>query len=60
MKLKRVMIVFENSLEQLFLLTFFSTQKRLPYDAQVVENVYQTELLGSKFSIKRVMLLEFR
>ena len=37
----------------------YSTEKRLPYDANVVENVYQTELLGSKFSIKRVMLLEF-
>ncbi|RZF44564.1 hypothetical protein LSTR_LSTR001322 [Laodelphax striatellus] len=34
-------------------------QKHLPYDSKVVDDIYITELLGSKFSIRRTMMLEF-
>ncbi|KPJ18165.1 Intron-binding protein aquarius [Papilio machaon] len=31
----------------------------LPYDASIVESIYQTEILGSYFSVRRIMMLEF-
>ncbi|CAH2045440.1 unnamed protein product, partial [Iphiclides podalirius] len=31
----------------------------LPYDASIVESIYQTEILGSFFSVRRIMMLEF-
>ncbi|CAG4953706.1 unnamed protein product [Parnassius apollo] len=31
----------------------------LPYDASIVESIYQTEILGSNFSVRRIMMLEF-
>ncbi len=37
----------------------YSTIERLPFDPKIIEDVYKNELLGSKFSTKRVMLLEF-
>ncbi|CAH4036922.1 unnamed protein product [Pieris brassicae] len=31
----------------------------LPYDAAIVESIYQAEILGSNFSVRRIMMLEF-
>ncbi|XP_041969753.1 RNA helicase aquarius [Aricia agestis] len=31
----------------------------LPYDASIVESIYQAEILGSNFSVRRIMMLEF-
>ncbi|KAI8425077.1 hypothetical protein MSG28_006941 [Choristoneura fumiferana] len=31
----------------------------LPYDAGIVESIYQAEILGSNFSVRRIMMLEF-
>ncbi|XP_045453071.1 RNA helicase aquarius [Melitaea cinxia] len=31
----------------------------LPYDAAIVESIYQAEILGSNFAIRRIMMLEF-
>ncbi|XP_006823851.1 RNA helicase aquarius [Saccoglossus kowalevskii] len=36
-----------------------STLPRKSYDPKVIEDIYKKELLGSKFAIRRVMLLEF-
>ncbi|KAK6481299.1 RNA helicase aquarius-like isoform X2 [Huso huso] len=34
-------------------------KKKLPFDPKVVEDVYQKEILKSKFAIRKIMLLEF-
>ncbi|KAJ2953282.1 hypothetical protein O0L34_g867 [Tuta absoluta] len=31
----------------------------LPYDASIVEQIYQTEILGNNFAVRRIMMLEF-
>lgn len=31
----------------------------LPYDASIVESIYLAEILGSNFSVRRIMMLEF-
>ncbi|XP_077992997.1 RNA helicase aquarius-like [Glandiceps talaboti] len=36
-----------------------SNLPRKPFDVKVIEDIYRKELLGSKFAIRRVMLLEF-
>lgn len=33
--------------------------QHLPYDASIVESIYKTEIIGSNFSIRRIMMLEF-
>lgn len=37
----------------------FSEQPRLPYSSKIVEDIYRRELISTKFSTRRVMLLEF-
>ncbi|KAK2168383.1 hypothetical protein LSH36_17g07036 [Paralvinella palmiformis] len=37
----------------------YSTVPRAAYNPKVIEDVYRKEILGTKFSIRRVMLLEF-
>ncbi|XP_074641983.1 RNA helicase aquarius-like [Tubulanus polymorphus] len=32
---------------------------RKPYSAQIIEDIYKKDILGTKFSIRRIMLLEF-
>ncbi|KAK3563005.1 hypothetical protein QTP86_013270 [Hemibagrus guttatus] len=34
-------------------------KNKLPFDSKVVEDVYQNEILKSKFAIRKIMLLEF-
>ncbi|XP_015206361.1 RNA helicase aquarius [Lepisosteus oculatus] len=34
-------------------------KKKLPFDPKVLEDVYQKEILKSKFAIRKIMLLEF-
>ncbi|CAG9134017.1 unnamed protein product [Plutella xylostella] len=34
-------------------------ENHLPYDAAIVESIYQAEILGSNFSVRRIMMLEF-
>ncbi|KAM3962478.1 RNA helicase aquarius-like [Aphomia sociella] len=34
-------------------------ENHLPYDASIVESIYQAEILGSNFSVRRIMMLEF-
>ncbi|XP_039598060.1 RNA helicase aquarius isoform X2 [Polypterus senegalus] len=34
-------------------------KKKLPFDRKVIEDVYQQEIVKSKFAIKKIMLLEF-
>ncbi|RXN26155.1 intron-binding aquarius isoform X2 [Labeo rohita] len=34
-------------------------KNKLPFDSQVIEDIYQNEILKSKFSIRKIMLLEF-
>ncbi|XP_047033898.1 RNA helicase aquarius [Helicoverpa zea] len=34
-------------------------ESHLPYDASIVESIYQAEILGSHFSVRRIMMLEF-
>ncbi|CAB3259461.1 unnamed protein product, partial [Arctia plantaginis] len=34
-------------------------ESHLPYDASIVESIYQAEILGSNFSVRRIMMLEF-
>ncbi|XP_057199883.1 RNA helicase aquarius isoform X3 [Triplophysa rosa] len=34
-------------------------KNKLPFDAQIIEDVYQNEILKSKFAIRKIMLLEF-
>ncbi|XP_016335946.1 RNA helicase aquarius isoform X4 [Sinocyclocheilus anshuiensis] len=34
-------------------------KNKLPFDSQVIEDIYQNEILKSKFAIRKIMLLEF-
>ncbi|KPP67951.1 Intron-binding protein aquarius-like [Scleropages formosus] len=34
-------------------------KNKLPFDAKVMEDIYQSEILKSKFAIRKIMLLEF-
>ncbi|CAH2230636.1 jg19542 [Pararge aegeria aegeria] len=34
-------------------------ENHLPYDAAIVESIYQAEILGSSFAVRRIMMLEF-
>ncbi|XP_062863448.1 RNA helicase aquarius isoform X2 [Trichomycterus rosablanca] len=34
-------------------------KNKLPFDSKVVEDVYQNEIVNSKFAIRKIMLLEF-
>ncbi|XP_073783162.1 RNA helicase aquarius isoform X2 [Danio rerio] len=34
-------------------------KNKLPFDSKIIEEVYQNEILKSKFSIRKIMLLEF-
>ncbi|CAG9565436.1 unnamed protein product [Danaus chrysippus] len=34
-------------------------EEHLPYDAAIVESIYQAEILGSNFGVRRIMMLEF-
>ncbi|CAB3245883.1 unnamed protein product [Arctia plantaginis] len=34
-------------------------ESHLPYDASIVESIYQAEILGSNFSVRRIMMLKF-
>ncbi|CAH0728342.1 unnamed protein product, partial [Brenthis ino] len=34
-------------------------EDHLPYDASIVESIYQAEILGSNFAVRRIMMLEF-
>lgn len=34
-------------------------KNKLPFDAQIIEDIYQNEILKSKFAIRKIMLLEF-
>ncbi|KOB69853.1 Intron-binding protein aquarius [Operophtera brumata] len=34
-------------------------EHHLPYNAAIVESIYQAEILGSNFSVRRIMMLEF-
>ncbi|XP_043273212.1 RNA helicase aquarius [Venturia canescens] len=36
-----------------------TTEKHLPFNAQIVEDIYIQEICASKFSIRRIMMLEF-
>lgn len=37
----------------------FSSVPKKDYDPQIIDNIYRKELIGSNFSSKRIMLLEF-
>ncbi|GBP03937.1 RNA helicase aquarius [Eumeta japonica] len=34
-------------------------ENHLPFDGMIVESIYQAEIIGSNFSIRRIMMLEF-
>ncbi|KAG6449940.1 RNA helicase aquarius isoform X1 [Manduca sexta] len=36
-----------------------SKETHLPYDASIVESIYHTEILGSNYAVRRIMMLEF-
>ncbi|KAG5894903.1 hypothetical protein JTB14_030608 [Gonioctena quinquepunctata] len=36
-----------------------SKQKHLPYDPDVIEDIYMQDIRGSNFSVRRIMILEF-
>ncbi|XP_063231396.1 RNA helicase aquarius [Bacillus rossius redtenbacheri] len=37
----------------------YTIDKHLPYDERIVEDIYATEIYGSNFAIRRIMMLEF-
>ena len=37
----------------------YSTEPRAQFNPQVIEDIYSKELLGTKFAVRRIMLLEF-